>query len=147
MAKTEIVYSTQSTGYEKGRAYANPRFFITPRTGVQKVIVVGNWPAVVEAYRALGVTVVEVETGHATLEEAIAGGREMSGKPPEVPLDTSAIDIPDAETFEALDWSEKRQLVKSLGGSVTNKEAAREFVDAARAARAEGKAPEASATE
>lgn len=139
--KLELVYSTQRTGYEQGRAYANPRFFISPRSGIKRVIVVGNFPAVVDAYRAQGVTVVEVESGHATLEEAIAGGRELPGIAPGGPEANGGnvgddVEIPDEETFEALDWSEKRQLVKSLGGAVTSKDAAREFINEKRAARA-----------
>jgi hypothetical protein len=53
----ELVYSQQSTGFDKSLAYSNPRFFTTPRSDVSKVYVVGDWPKVVAAYEALGIPV------------------------------------------------------------------------------------------
>ena len=57
MAKIELTYSQQSGDFIKGRAYSNPRFFTTPRNDVGKVFLVGDWPAIREAYEALGVPV------------------------------------------------------------------------------------------
>lgn len=60
--ETTVIYTAQKTGLEKGKRYANPRFFDgKPKSGVTKVVVVGNWPAVVEAYKAKGVEVVQQE--------------------------------------------------------------------------------------
>lgn len=53
----ELIYSQQSTGFDKSRAYSNPRFFTTPRHDVAKVFIVGDWPQIVAAYEALGVPV------------------------------------------------------------------------------------------
>lgn len=65
----EIVYSRQTHDYVKGRSYSNPRYFTTPRSGVTKVYVVGDWPNVVQAYKAAGVPVVVINE-----EEAILTG-------------------------------------------------------------------------
>ncbi len=46
----ELIYSTQHTDYIEGRAYSNPRFFSSPRSGVTKVLIVGDWPNIVEAH-------------------------------------------------------------------------------------------------
>lgn len=58
-----VVYSAQESGFEPGFAYRNPRFFRKPLGSHKKIIVVGNWPNVVEAYKALGVTVEVVAPG------------------------------------------------------------------------------------
>lgn len=53
----ELIYSQQSGGFDKSKAYSNPRFFSTPRHDVSKVFIVGDWPHIVAAYEALGVPV------------------------------------------------------------------------------------------
>lgn len=53
----ELIYSQQSEGFDKSRAYSNPRFFSTPRQDVSRVFIVGDWPNIVAAYEALGVPV------------------------------------------------------------------------------------------
>lgn len=53
----ELIYSQQASGFDKSKAYANPRFFTTPRADVEKVFIVGDWPLIVAAYEALGVPV------------------------------------------------------------------------------------------
>lgn len=65
----EIVYANISTGFEKGRKYANPRFFLTPRPEATRVIVVGDWPKVVQAYQRIGIPVVQLDHGQ-PLEDA-----------------------------------------------------------------------------
>jgi hypothetical protein len=58
MSKTiELIYSQQATDFMEGRAYSNPRFFSSPRSGVSKVFLVGDWPDIREAYEAIGVPV------------------------------------------------------------------------------------------
>ncbi|WP_297803416.1 hypothetical protein [uncultured Brevundimonas sp.] len=57
----EIIYSQQDSDFVTGRAYSNPRFFTTPRHGVSKVYIVGDWPNIREAYEALGVEVEQLD--------------------------------------------------------------------------------------
>jgi len=57
MSGIELVYSQQSSDFDKSKAYANPRFFTTPRQDVGRVFIVGDWPEIVAAYEALGVSV------------------------------------------------------------------------------------------
>lgn len=68
----ELVYSTQHTDYIDGRAYSNPRFFSTPRSGVSKVLLVGDWPNVRAAYEALGIPVERVDAETVTEEPKAA---------------------------------------------------------------------------
>ncbi|MCO4316336.1 hypothetical protein M8997_004005 [Phyllobacterium sp. 21LDTY02-6] len=53
----ELTYSDQGSGFEKGRRYANPRFFSSVRAGVNAVTVIGDYPKIVEAYEAKGIPV------------------------------------------------------------------------------------------
>jgi hypothetical protein len=53
----ELIYSQQDSGFVKDRAYSNPRFYTTPRQGVSKVYLVGDWPKIEADYKALGVPV------------------------------------------------------------------------------------------
>ncbi len=65
----DIVYSAQKRGFVKGRTYQNPRFFQgTLAAGATRAIVVGEWPAVVQAYEEAGIPVVKVPT-HGKLPE------------------------------------------------------------------------------
>jgi hypothetical protein len=70
MSKTiELIYSQQSTDYIPGRAYSNPRFFTSPRSGVSKVFLVGDWPDIRAAYENLGVPVEQI--GRASCRERV----------------------------------------------------------------------------
>lgn len=118
--KREIIYANISTGYEKGRAYANPRFFISPRTDVTKVIVIGDWPRVVAAYQKAGVPVVQLEPGQ-PLEEADELAPLDPGKIAEPktnsegdPHDPGTVDIPDDWTD--FSWPALRTLAKEIDG-------------------------------
>lgn len=53
----EVIYSQQASDFIPGRAYANPRFFSTPRENVSKVFIVGDWPNIRAAYEARGIPV------------------------------------------------------------------------------------------
>lgn len=66
----EIVYAQSLHPLCEGRAFRNPRFFSGAEDGVTAAHVVGDWPRVVEAYRALGVPV------------------SVTGGPPEAPAQT-----------------------------------------------------------
>jgi hypothetical protein len=61
----ELTYSSQTTDFDPDRRYRNPQYFDKPESGVTKVTVVGDWPAVVEAYKAAKVEVDVVELGGA----------------------------------------------------------------------------------
>ena len=61
----ELVYSRQGSDFIKGRAYSNPRFYSTPRQGVSKVYVVGDYPQIVADYERMGVPVEIVDEGFA----------------------------------------------------------------------------------
>ncbi|MCU1752153.1 hypothetical protein [Pseudomonas sp. 6D_7.1_Bac1] len=48
----ELTYSAQKTDFDPDKRYRNPEYFERPEAGATKVTVVGDWPDVVEAYRA-----------------------------------------------------------------------------------------------
>lgn len=107
----ELVYSTQRTGFEEGRNYSNPRFFTTPRAGVTKVIVVGNWPQVVAAYQKAGVPV-----------EVVKGPRMAGEDPKPAPKMTDpgkplASDAAIPEGWADLPWDEKRALAQNFAAA------------------------------
>lgn len=54
----ELTYSAQSTDFDPDKRYRNPEYFERPESGVTKVTVVGEWPTVVDAYKAADVEVV-----------------------------------------------------------------------------------------
>ncbi|WP_338459513.1 hypothetical protein [Pseudomonas sp. TE3-3-F2023] len=66
----ELIYTAQRDGFEQGRTYRNPRHFDQAEPGVESVVVIGDWPKVVDAYEAAGadVSVVEVPTRVALVE-------------------------------------------------------------------------------
>lgn len=57
----ELVYSNQRGEFDTNKRYRNPDLFRNVERGVTKVTVVGDYPEIVEAYKALEVEV-EVET-------------------------------------------------------------------------------------
>ena len=57
----ELIYSTQSSGFDPDKRYRNPEHFDRPEAGVTGVIVVGEWPKVVDAYEHVGVEVTSIE--------------------------------------------------------------------------------------
>lgn len=66
----ELIYTTQRDAFEQGRTYRNSRHFDQAEPGVESVVVIGDWPKVVNAYEAAGadVSVVEVPTRVALVE-------------------------------------------------------------------------------
>lgn len=58
----ELIYSAQKSDFTPGKRYRNPKYFDRVEEGVKKVTVVGDWPAVVDAYKAAKV---DVEVGKA----------------------------------------------------------------------------------
>lgn len=57
----ELIYSTQSSGFDPDKRYRNPQHFDRPEAGVTGVVVVGVWPEVVEAYENVGIEVTAIE--------------------------------------------------------------------------------------
>lgn len=61
---TEIVFSNQKRGFERGRHYSNPEYFDGRfRDGVTHVYVIGNWPKIVEAAEAKGLPCTQLREG------------------------------------------------------------------------------------
>ena len=55
----ELTYSSQKTDFDPEKRYRNPQYFERVESGITKVIVIGDWPAVVDAYKT---SEVDVET-------------------------------------------------------------------------------------
>lgn len=53
----ELTYSNQLNGFDPEKRYRNPEHFDKPEAGVTSVLVIGDWPGVVEAYEAAGIDV------------------------------------------------------------------------------------------
>lgn len=66
---TEIVYTTQQRGLEKGRIYENPRYFERVNPACTRAVVIGDWPKVVSAYQEAGVEVVFSFVGETLVHE------------------------------------------------------------------------------
>lgn len=64
-----VIYTTEK-GLPKGGRYANPQYFDAIKQDAPKVIIVGNWPAVAEAYRRVGIP---VEYAGTALDTAATG--------------------------------------------------------------------------
>jgi len=53
----ELIYSAQKSDFDPQKRYRNPEHFERPEAGVTSVLVVGDWPNVVDAYENVGVEV------------------------------------------------------------------------------------------
>ncbi|KWT70765.1 hypothetical protein APY04_0826 [Hyphomicrobium sulfonivorans] len=60
----EIVYATQRVPEVTGRRFINAQFFLRPEPGATRVFVDSAFPAIAEAYRAIGVPVVMIGKGY-----------------------------------------------------------------------------------
>lgn len=141
MSKTiELIYSQQSTDYIPGRAYSNPRFFTSPRSGVSKVFLVGDWPHIRAAYENIGVPVERLDASAAeqalsTIPLAPAPARQQAEDP-------GSVVIPDG--WEVMPWSKPgpdgltlRGLASSVSPApVLNKTQAHEAIEGELARRA-----------
>lgn len=58
----ELVYTSQKSNFDPAKRYRNPEYFERPEAGVAKVTLIGDWPAVAEAYKAANVEVAVVKT-------------------------------------------------------------------------------------
>ena len=133
---TEVIYSQQRNGFVEGRTYLNPRFFERPMPGVDKVLIVGDWPKIAHAYTALNVPVEIVEGDQV---RAVAGA-EVAPHPlvqaiPD-PDERAKVYIPD--DWESLPWSRPTDAGLTLRGlaavfsdtPVLNKDDARQAIGA-----------------
>ncbi|WP_421551755.1 hypothetical protein [Pseudomonas yamanorum] len=84
----ELTYSNQLSGFDPEKRYRNPEHFEKPEAGVTSVLVIGDWPSVVNAYEAVGIDVSVKEAkrvqivgagNQAELEKVIAALRAEHG--------------------------------------------------------------------
>lgn len=84
----ELTYSNQLNGFDPEKRYRNPEHFDKPEAGVTSVLVIGDWPRVVDAYEAAGINVSVKEAkrvqivgaaNQAELEKVIAALRAEYG--------------------------------------------------------------------
>lgn len=84
----ELTYSNQLNGFDPEKRYRNPEHFDNPEAGVTSVLVIGDWPSVVNAYEASGIDVSVKEAkrvqivgagNQAELEKVIAALRAEHG--------------------------------------------------------------------
>lgn len=130
----EIIYSAQHSDFVKGKRYANPRFFSTPKTDATKVFIIGKYPNIVAAYKALDIEVVQMKEGDALPTDDKAKGKPTTGSHGAKTPDASEVEIP--AKWADLNWQAKRSLAKKLGGEAVNKEQAEKVITAEVARRA-----------
>lgn len=115
----ELTYSNQLDGFDPEKRYRNPEHFDKPEAGVTSVLVIGDWPRVVNAYEAAGIDVSVKEAkrvqivgagANADLEDLIAKLRIESDTVRAVidGLDAGEIEKPEAgelaiRLFDSLD--------------------------------------------
>lgn len=84
----ELTYSNQLNDFNPEKRYRNPEHFDKPEAGVTSVLVIGDWPNVVDAYEAAGIEVSVREakrmqmvgaTNQAELEKVVATLRAEHG--------------------------------------------------------------------
>lgn len=92
----EIIYSAQSTDFIKGQAYANPVYYIGPRSNVAKVQIVGDYPQIKADYEALGIPVEIVSS-----DKAQAGPAPVAGPSAELTARIADMDKLDAPIASA----------------------------------------------
>lgn len=91
----ELIYTAQQSGFEPNKHYRNPLYFERAENGVSKVIVHGDYPAVVQAYQAKGVEVVQADNkqndyAKMTVDEMKAKLTELGI---EIPADAKKADL------------------------------------------------------
>jgi len=69
----ELTYSNQLSGFDPGKRYRNPEHFDKPEADVTSVLVIGNWPRVVDAYKAAGI---EVSVKEVTRVRVVGDGNQ-----------------------------------------------------------------------
>lgn len=110
-----VVYAIDSGGMPKGPKYQNPQWFDAVHKDAAKVIIVGNWPDVQEAYHGLGIPVEVVETYP---PQGRVGETKIGGA---VYLSAPTGEIPD--NWESLPWADPE-------GGMTIRKVAQQFSEA-----------------
>ena len=90
----KLIYSVRADAKEEGFQCRNPRFFDTPESDVNEVVIDGEYPDIEAAYTALGVTVSKK-----------SASKKAKGKKSEKSGDAEA--KKDADNSEAGDNAEK----------------------------------------
>lgn len=94
----ELVYTSQKSNFDPAKRYRNPEYFERPEAGVAKVTLIGDWPSVAEAYKAVNVEVAIVKTAKPKKAAAntFSGTRQVQtfSAPGCGPEDASAVVIP-----------------------------------------------------
>ncbi|MGZ9738079.1 hypothetical protein ACXX83_06495 [Pseudomonas sp. GNP012] len=73
----ELIYSAQKSDFDPQKRYRNPEHFERPEAGVTCVLVVGDWPNVVDAYENVGVEVTQEETAPRQVLVVSAGNSQV----------------------------------------------------------------------
>jgi hypothetical protein len=123
MADIELIYSQQPSDFVAGRAYSNPRFYSTPRSGVSKVYLVGDWPQIEADYTALGVPVERLDA--APLPAPAPAPAAITHKAE----DPGSVIIPDG--WADLSWQKLRSIASQVSDApVKNGDEARAAIEA-----------------
>ena len=129
----EYYYGTTLTPYAKGRRFRNPSWFLTTENDASKVIVVGHWPKIVDAYLDKGVPVVSL-----TLDAA----NRVRDFPERVPQNVKSAPVEDPKIFRPesiqlpddwrlLAWNDLRRFASAVSEHrVINKAQAIEVLEA-----------------
>lgn len=80
----ELVYSNQRGDFDPNKRYRNPDLFRNTERGVTKVTVVGDYPEIIDAYKALEIDV-EVETRKTPVKGKGKAAEKPTGKGPTKP--------------------------------------------------------------
>ena len=76
----EFVYSNQKADFDPNKRYRNPDLFRNVERGVTKVTVVGDYPEIVDAYKAVEIDV-EVETRKTPVKGKTKAADKVPAKP------------------------------------------------------------------
>jgi hypothetical protein len=76
----ELVYSNQRGDFDPNKRYRNPDLFRNVERGVTKVTVVGDYPEIVEAYKAIEIDV-DVETRKTPVKGKTKAAEKTPAKP------------------------------------------------------------------
>lgn len=139
-AKYVLIYTNQSGGFVKGREfrYANPDWFDSLKKDASRVVVVGNYPSIVAAYKNEGIPVVvadefdpkahsldalEGKTGEPKKAEPVveheAQKAPAPAAPPPAPAGAVTVEIP--ANWEKLPWTHEdpTQTIRHIATQLT----------------------------
>lgn len=112
----QVVFSTQRSDFEKGRSYANPKFFDGTIPGtVKSAIVVGEWPNLVKALQERKIPTQVVAMGE-PLPGSVSDNVDAGGANADTIVDDNAVPIP--AQYHQLPTPEVLKLAGELGLTV-----------------------------